>query len=47
MNLASYDNSGTVNITIMTTGTTNTAPVIQADMLAYNGVVHSLGDDAF
>jgi uncharacterized surface protein with fasciclin (FAS1) repeats len=45
MNLASYDNSGTVNITIDDNGVqANTAPVIQADMLAYNGVVHSLGE---
>jgi uncharacterized surface protein with fasciclin (FAS1) repeats/plastocyanin len=45
MNLASYDNSGTVNITIDDNGIqANTAPVIQADMLAYNGVVHSLGE---
>tara|TARA_X000000950_G_scaffold93752_1_gene118018 strand:- start:1358 stop:3580 length:2223 start_codon:yes stop_codon:yes gene_type:complete len=45
MNLASYDNSGTVNIAIDDNGVqANTAPVIQADMLAYNGVVHSLGE---
>ncbi|MBO73940.1 MAG: hypothetical protein CMD33_01555 [Flavobacteriales bacterium] len=45
MNLASYDNSGTVNITIDDNGVqANTAPVIQADMLAYNGVVHSLSE---
>ena len=45
MNLASYDNSGTVNITIDDNGVqANTDPVIQADMLAYNGVVHSLGE---
>ena len=44
MNLSSYNNSGTVNITVDDDGVqANTAPVIQADMLAYNGVVHSLG----
>lgn len=45
MNLASYDNSGTVNITTDDDGVqANAAPVVQADMLAYNGVVHSLGE---
>jgi hypothetical protein len=45
INLASYDNSGTINITIDDNGVqANTVPVIQADMLAYNGVVHSLGE---
>ena len=45
LNLPSYDNSGTVNITLDDNGVqANTAPVIQADMLAYNGVVHSLGE---
>ena len=45
MNLAAYDNAGTVNITLDDNGIqANTAPVIQADMLAYNGVVHSLGE---
>ena len=45
MNLSSYNNSGTVNIAVDDDGIqANTAPVIQADMLAYNGVVHSLGE---
>ena len=45
MNLSSYNNSGTVNITVDDNGIqANTAPVIEADMLAYNGVVHSLGE---
>ena len=45
MNLSSYNNSGTVNMTIDEDGVeANTAPVIQADMLAYNGVVHALGE---
>ena len=45
MNLASYDNSGTVNITTDDDGVqANAAPVVQADMLAYNGVVHSLDE---
>ena len=45
MNLSSYNNSGTVNITLDDEGIqANTAPVIGADMLAYNGVVHSLGE---
>ena len=45
MNLSSYNNSGTVNITVDDDGIqANTAPVIEADMLAYNGVVHSLGE---
>ncbi|MEC8802296.1 MAG: fasciclin domain-containing protein [Bacteroidota bacterium] len=45
MNLSSYNNSGTVNITVDDDGIqANTAPVIGADMLAYNGVVHSLGE---
>jgi uncharacterized surface protein with fasciclin (FAS1) repeats len=44
-NLPSYNNSGFVNISIDDIGVqANTAPVIQADMLAYNGVVHSLGE---
>ena len=44
-NLPSYNNSGTVNITLDDEGIeANTAPIIQADMLAYNGVVHSLGE---
>ena len=45
MNLSSYNNSGTVNITVDDDGIqANTAHVIGADMLAYNGVVHSLGE---
>ena len=45
MNLATYDNSGTVNISTDDDGVqANAAPVVQADMLAYNGVVHSLGE---
>ena len=45
MNLSSYNNSGTVNIAVDDDGIqANTSPVIQADMLAYNGVVHSLGE---
>ena len=45
LNLASYNNSGAVNITLDDNGIqANTAPIIQADMLAYNGVVHSLGE---
>lgn len=45
MNLSSYNNSGTVNIAVDDDGIqANTAHVIQADMLAYNGVVHSLGE---
>ena len=45
MNLSSYNNSSTVNITVDDDGIqANTAPVIEADMLAYNGVVHSLGE---
>ena len=45
MNLSSYNNSGTINITVDDDGIqANTAPVIEADMLAYNGVVHSLGE---
>ena len=45
MNLSSYNNSGTVNMTIDEDGVeANTAPVSQADMLAYNGVVHALGE---
>ena len=45
MNLSSYNNSGTVNIALDDDGIqANTAPVIGADMLAYNGVVHSLGE---
>ena len=44
-NLPSYNNSGIVNIAIDEVGIeANTAPIIQADMLAYNGVVHSLGE---
>jgi uncharacterized surface protein with fasciclin (FAS1) repeats/plastocyanin len=44
-NLPSYNNSGIVNITLDDVGIeANTAPIIQADMLAYNGVVHSLGE---
>ena len=44
-NLPSYNNSGIVNITLDDEGIeANTAPIIQADMLAYNGVVHSLGE---
>jgi uncharacterized surface protein with fasciclin (FAS1) repeats len=44
-NLPSYNNSGFVNISIDDIGVqANTASVIQADMLAYNGVVHSLGE---
>ena len=45
LNLPSYNNSGIVNIAIDEVGIeANTAPIIQADMLAYNGVVHSLGE---
>ena len=44
-NLPSYNNAGIVNITFDEVGIeANTAPIIQADMLAYNGVVHSLGE---
>ena len=44
-NLPSYNNSGIVNITLDDEGIeANTAPIVQADMLAYNGVVHSLGE---
>ena len=45
LNFSSYDNSGTVYITIDNDEVqANTAPVIQANLLAYNGVVHSLGE---
>ena len=45
LNLPSYNNSGIVNITFDEVGIeANTAPIIQADLLAYNGVVHSLGE---
>ncbi|MAI23397.1 MAG: hypothetical protein CL828_05005 [Crocinitomicaceae bacterium] len=44
-NLPSYNNAGIINITFDEVGIeANTAPIIQADMLAYNGVVHSLGE---
>ena len=43
-NLTSYGN-GNIGISIDSEGiAANTAPIIQADMLAYNGVVHSLGE---
>ncbi len=42
--LLSYSNEG-ITIGIDEDGiSVNTAPVVQADMLAYNGVVHSLGE---
>ncbi|MGB1122022.1 MAG: fasciclin domain-containing protein [Flavobacteriales bacterium] len=45
LNLPSYNNAGIVNITFDEVGIeANTAPIIQADLLAYNGVVHSLGE---
>lgn len=45
LNLPSYNNAGIVNITLDEVGIeANTAPIIQADLLAYNGVVHSLGE---
>lgn len=43
-NLTSYGNEN-IGISIDSEGiAANTAPIIQADMLAYNGVVHSLGE---
>ncbi len=44
-NLTSYGNEQSLESPLTPRGiAANTAPIIQADMLAYNGVVHSLGE---
>ena len=44
LNLSSYDN-GTIAIATDGAGiSANTAPIVQADLFAYNGVVHALGE---